>query len=379
MYPRILDLHRHLAQKSLLLLGPRQTGKSTLLRRTFPEAAYIDLLEADTFRRLSAHPEQLRQSLRPGQNVIIVDEVQKLPEILDEVQLMIDRDPDRRFVLTGSSARKLVRGGANLLAGRLWTFHLYPLVSAEVGANRLQDRLIRGSLPAILDSANFEEDIRAYVGTYLREEIQAEGLARSIGAFSRFLDVAGLCNGRLLRFSEVANDCGVPSRTVREWYQLLTDTLLGHQLEPYRKTPTRKSVATPKYYLFDTGVVAQLQNRRSLQAGTPEYGQFLEHQILLELLAWNEYERKSLPITFWRTQSQLEVDFLLGDEIAIEVKARGNVSPRDLSPLRILAEEVPLRRRIVVSMEPITRRTDDGIEIMPVADFLKALWSGQIA
>lgn len=375
MYKRIIDLRRYAEQKSLLLLGPRQTGKSTLLRQTFPEALYIDLLEADTFRRLSSHPEYLRQSLQPQQNLVILDEVQKLPGILDEVQLLIDRNPQRRFILTGSSARKLLRGGANLLAGRLWVFHLHPLVSAEVGVQRLEDRLIRGSLPAILDSSDYGEDLRAYVGTYLREEIQAEGLARSIGAFSRFLDVAGLCNGQLLKYTEVANDCGVPARTVREWYQLLTDTLLGYQLEPYRKTPSRKSVATPKYYLFDTGVTAQLQRRQSLAAGTPEYGQYLEHLVLLELLAWKEYKRKTLPLTFWRTPSQLEVDFVLGDEVAIEVKASANLSPRALAPLRALAEEIPMRRRIVVSLDSMPRRTDDGIEIMPITAFLTTLWA----
>ena len=208
--------------------------------------ASYDLLEADTFRELSARPESLRQTLDPRKRVLVVDEIQKLPLLLDEIQLLLDRNRHLRVVLTGSSARKLKRGAANLLGGRAWVSRLHPLVSPELGYGRLLERLERGGLPAVLDSAHPREDLKAYVGTYLREEIQAEGLTRSIHGFSRFLDVAGLMNGEQVNYTAVASDAGVPASTVREHYQILEDTLLGYQLPAYQKTASRKPVANPR-------------------------------------------------------------------------------------------------------------------------------------
>ncbi len=378
MYPRILKLKELVRHKSLFLLGPRQTGKSTMLRTLFPNAAYYDLLEADTFRELSARPEYLRQTLPPSTKLVIVDEIQKLPSLLDEIQLLIDRDREIRFILTGSSARKLKRGGANLLAGRAWICRLHPLVSAELGFERLLDRLNRGSLPAILDSSLPEDDLKAYVGTYLREEIQAEGLTRSIPGFSRFLETAGLTNGEQVNFSAVANDAGVPARTVREHYQILEDTLIGHQLPAYRKTVKRKPVATSKFYFFDVGVANVLMRRGKIIPGSDVFGRALEHQIFLELRSFLDYKRLDVELSFWRSQSQFEVDFLLGDRIAIEVKGKSRVSERDYRGLRALGEEIRLKRKLVVCMEKAVRRTDDGTEIQPVQRFLQDLWEGKI-
>lgn len=375
-YKRILNINRLLQNKSIFLLGPRQTGKSTFLAKTHPEALVFSLLEADVFRDLSANPELLRQRLRPTDLLIAVDEIQKLPALLDEVQRILDLNRDLRFILTGSSARKLKRGGANLLAGRAWTCHMHPLVFPEIGEGRLTDRINRGSLPAVIDSPLPHEDLKAYVGTYLQEEIRAEALTRSIENFSRFLTVAGLSNGKIVNFTKAGNDAQVPPRTIREYYQVLEDTLLVHQLPPFQKTKKRKPVATSKYYFFDVGVANHLMNRREILPGSPEFGETLEHLIFLELKAYFDYERIDLPLTFWRTQTKLEVDFLLGAAVAVEVKGTEHVSDADLKGLRALSEETKLKRRIVVSREKTSRATDDGIEILPVEEFLKLLWEG---
>jgi predicted AAA+ superfamily ATPase len=379
MYKRALALKDLLAHRSLFLFGPRQTGKSTLLRTTFPEASYWDLLEADTFRELSARPESLRQSLTQAQTLVIIDEIQKLPALLDEVQVMMERNRRLRFVLTASSARKLKRGGANLLGGRALVCRLHPLVSAELASPRLLERMNRGSLPHILDSPIYDEDLRAYVGTYLQEEIRAEGLTRSIDGFSRFLETAGLASGEQINFTEAASDAGLPASTVREFYQILRDTLVGHLLPAYRKTVQRKPVATAKFYLFDAGVARVLKRTGEILEGSDAFGRALEHLVFLELRSYLDYRRSDEPLQFWRSRSKLEVDFVLGDRVAIEVEGTARVSPRDYRGLVALGEERNFARRMVVCRERRRRRTDDGIEIVPVERFLEELWQGGVA
>lgn len=378
MYGRALDLRALVEHRSVFLFGPRQTGKSTLVRHTFPDAVVYDLLEADTFQQLSTHPEHLRQTLEPERRIVVVDEIQKCPPLLDEVHLLIERNRDLRFVLTGSSARKLKRGGANLLAGRARVARLHPLVSAELDDGRLLDRINHGGLPAFLDAAEPRQDLRAYVGTYLQEEIQAEGLTRSIGNFGRFLDVAGLTNGEQINFAAVASDAGLAPSTVREHYRILEDTLVGEQLPAFRKTRTRKPVATARFYFFDIGVANTLRRTGAIEPGSDAYGRALEHLVFLELRAWLDYRRRDNPLTYWRSRSQLEVDFVVGDAVAIEVKAKSRVSTRDYKGLLALAEEVPLRRKLVVCHEPRRRREDNGVEIVPVREFLSALWGDSI-
>lgn len=377
MYERTLVLDPLLRHRSLFLFGARQTGKSTLLHRRFPDAVFFDLLEADTFRELSERPEYMRQTVPAGTKLVVIDEIQKLPGLLDEVHLMIERNSELRFVLTGSSARKLKRGNANLLAGRAWVTHLHPLVSSEVGADRLLARLNRGSLPAVLDSALPHEDLKAYVGTYLQEEIRAEGLTRSIEGFSRFLTVAGACNGEQVNYTAVGSDAGVPPRTVREYFQILEDTLIGHLLPAYRKTDKRKPVATSKFFFFDVGVANTLLKRSEIVPGSETFGRALEHLIFLELRARLDYSRVDLPLTYWRSLSRFEVDFVIGDRIAIEVKAKPRVASRDIKGLRALAEDLPLERKIVVCTEP-RRRMDEDIEVLPVEEFLADLWTGKV-
>jgi predicted AAA+ superfamily ATPase len=347
------------------------------LRETFPDARFYDLLEADTFRELSARPEYMRQTLEPERRVVVVDEIQKLPELLDEIQLLIDRNQSLRFVLTGSSARKLKRGGANLLAGRAHIYRLHPLVAREAGYERVLARLNHGSLPAILDSQDFVDDLKAYVGTYLREEIQAEGLTRSVPNFSRFLDVAGLMNGEQINFTSVASDSGLPPSTVREHFGILEDTLVGHQLPAFQRTVKRKPVATAKFYFFDVGVANALRRVRIVEEGSDAYGRALEHLVFLELRAFLDYHRMDDDLAFWRSRSKLEVDFVISDRIAIEVKGSARVSGRDYRGINALGEELPLARRIVVCREPLRRR-DGAVEVLPVAVFLKDLWEGRI-
>ena len=376
MYERQIDLRPFAQHRSLFLLGPRQTGKSTLLKNVFPEALYIDLLDDEAFRRFAAAPESLRHAVHDHQ-IVVIDEIQKLPRILDEVQRLIDTR-GTRFLLTGSSARKLRRGRANLLGGRALFFALHPLTSAEIGFDRTEVLLERGGLPGIVDSPIHWEALRAYAGAYLREEIQAEALTRSIENFSRFLDVAAHFNGQQINYTKIGSDAEVSPRTIKDYVGLLRDTLILHVLPPFRHANKRKLAATDKVYFFDIGVAHALAGRRTLQSGSPEYGLALEQLVFLELRAAVDYRRLDTDLTYWRTRTGLEVDFLLDDHTAVEVKATSRVSSRDLRSLRALAEEIRPRSRLLVCREPYARKTDDGIEILPVRAFCERVWSGEL-
>jgi len=386
MYHRILDPNPLVSRKSLILLGPRQTGKSTLLKTANPHSLYFNLNDEKLYREWSARPELMRQQLGAVQHLLIhpvvIDEIQRLPNLLNEVQLAIDNDSRLRFILTGSSARKLKRGHANLLGGRAKFAELLPLVypelASQTGGLRLQERITKGSLPSMIDSPDYKDELKSYVGGYLKEEIQAESLVRNIGNFSRFLEVAGLCNAEQINFTEVGNDCGVPPRTVKDFFTLLEDTLVGRILEPFSKTKKRKSVQTPKFYWFDIGVCNAICSRFDYGPATPEYGKAFETLVYLELRAWLSYRRRDEPLRFWRSQSRLEVDFTLGDQVALEVKAKSNVTEKDLSGLRALKEEGIFKRCIVVSLESLPRVTEDNIEILPIEHFLKSLWADEV-
>ncbi len=378
MFSRSLDLGADLARRSVLLFGARQTGKSTLLRSQFPEARVVDLLEADTFRTLAFRPESLRESLRADDTLVVIDEIQKLPGLLDEVQLLIDRRRSLRFVLTGSSARKLRRGGGNLLGGRALTRHLFPLCFPEYGRRELPRVLALGGLPGVLTSEAPEEDLRAYVGTYLAEEIRAEALARSIESFARFLTTAAHANGEQLNFTKIGNDAQVPPRTVREFFQVLVDTLVGFEVPPLGALASRKAVATSRFYFFDVGVAHALQGSFAPAPGSVAYGRALEHLVATELRAFLSYRKRSEALAYYRTTSQLEVDFVVGGRVAIEVKGAGRVGDRDTRGLRALGEDVPLAKRLIVCTERHRRTLENGVEIFPIADFLEALWGDDI-
>jgi predicted AAA+ superfamily ATPase len=376
-YPRKLDLARDLEKRSVLLLGPRRTGKSALIRHALSPDRTYDLLQADTFQALSARPSLIREALRPQDRLVAIDEIQKLPALMDEVHGLIE-STSTHFLLTGSSARKLRRSGTSLMGGRARTRRLFPFVAEEVGLETfdLDRALSTGLLPPIWLSDEPWDDLADYVGTYLQEEIRAEGLARNIEAFSRFVRRAALSHGELLNFESVGRDAQVPARTVREYYDVLTDTYLGHLIEPLR-TPARKAVSHGRFYFFDNGVVNRLVGRRSLMPGTPEYGTAFEAYIAHELLAWLSYTRRDEPLNFWRTHDQVEVDFVLGGHTALEVKSSALVTERDAAHLHRLGAVTPLRRKLIVSRDPHPRRLGD-VEVLPWRDFVGALWAGTL-
>jgi len=389
MFRRFLDLPALAAERSFFFLGPRQTGKSTLLRKSLPAAMFLDLLDAQTFRSLSASPgliEERARTMKGRRKVIILDEIQKLPELLDEVHRLMELEKPLRFILTGSSARKLRARGQNLLGGRASLVRMHPIVYPEIGTvsprRTWTDLLQWGGLPSVLLSGTPKEDLQAYVGLYLQEEIRAEGLARSIPNFSRFLETAAAMNGEIVNYTKLGNDAQLSPRTVRDYFQILEDTLVGNLLSPFQQTRTRKAVATEKFFFFDVGVTHALLERWSVSPRTPEYGRVLEHLIERELRASLDYLHSGRRLFFWRSLSQMEVDFVLAEGqkpvVAIEVKASRSVSPRDLKGLRAFGEDWPRIRRIVVSLERYPRTTEDRIEILPVEEFLSQLWDEAI-
>lgn len=348
-----------------------------MIRRQFPHAKYYNLHETDTFLKFNQAPHRLRQELTGKDKLVIMDEIQKLPLLLDEIQVMID-DRQMRFLLTGSSARSLKRKGLNLLGGRARIKRLHPLCFRELGQEfDLVTALDRGLLPSLYFSDSPYEDLQAYVGTYLKEEVAAEAIVRNLPAFSRFLTVAALCNGQLLNYSKIASDAQVPKSTVQEYFHILRDTLLGDDLPAWRRTEKRKPLTTAKFYFFDIGIVRHLQKRRQLQEGSPEFGEAFEGYLHHELKTYCDYT--GVPeLAYWRSTSDFEVDFILNDRTAIEVKAKANVSDRDLRGLRALQEERLLKRYIVVSQETTPRRVA-GIEILHWQDFLDRLWEGEFS
>jgi uncharacterized protein len=378
IYNRYVNLLTLLDKKSLLLLGPRQTGKSTLAQKAFPEATYINLAAADVYRELSARPELVRQRLLPHTRKLIIDEAQRIPEIFDEVQILLDRDKDLRVLLTGSSARKLKRTGINLLPGRIWQERLFPLVYPELGHGRIPERIVRGSMPGVIDSEDYKQELKNYVGLYLDEEVRSEGLVRGIGDFSRFLTVSALSNCQQINFTNISSDTGVKINTVRSYFQILADTLLGELLPSFQRTIKRKAVATPKFYFFDNGIVNALLNRFDISVEGELYGNALEHLIYLEIKAYLCYNKIDQPLSYWRTHSKIEVDFVIGEKIGIEVKSSQRITAKEEKGLRALHEEIKLERRIIVCNESAQRITDSGVEIYPVEDFLRNLWEGNI-
>ena len=371
---RLADVAAWSARKSLFLFGPRQTGKTTLIRRQLPRARVYDLLDSALFLQLGQRPGRLGEDLGRADKVVVIDEVQRLPGLLNEVHRLIE-ERGVRFVLTGSSARKLRRGGVNLLGGRARTRQLYPLTCRELGARFDLGRAIeRGLLPSIYFSDDPAADLAAYAGTYLQQEIMAEGVTRNVPAFSRFLKVAALCNATVVNFTQVASDAQVARTTVYEYFDILRDTLILHELPAWTASRTRKPLVSSKYYFFDVGVVSALQGRL-VRRGTPEFGAAFETYLLHELVCHRDYAAGSA-ISHWRSASGLKVDFVLDDHTAIEVKAKANVAPRELRSLQALAEEKQVKRSLCVSLEP-RRRQVGQITILPWREFLEALWAGE--
>ena len=372
--PRHLDVRGILKHRSCFLFGPRQTGKSTLIRQQFDGLPTYSLLDQALFVRLSRNPALIREALADDTSIVVIDEIQKMPELLNEVQLMIERH-GVRFLLTGSSARSLRRKGVNLLGGRAWSRSLHPFVRLELRERFDLNRALEyGLLPPVFFSDAPEEDLAAYAGDYLKEEIAAEAAVRNIGAFSRFLETAAHAHGELINFSAMAGDAQVPASTVREYYGILRDTFIAHEVPAWTESRKRKAISTSKYYLFDIGLARHLQGRRGLAPGTAEYGSAFESFVFQEIKAFCDYRRLAPP-RYWRSKSRFEVDFVF-EGLAVEAKAKKNVTGRDLKGLRALREEDLFAHYLVVSLEPAAR-TVDGIRILPWSDFLDRLWSGE--
>ena len=379
MFKRALLLSAH--EETFFLWGPRQSGKTTLLRGAFPAALWIDLLKADEFRRYTTRPELLREEIRAVQpSRVVIDEIQKVPALLDEVHGLIEGQRIA-FALCGSSARKVRKGHANLLGGRAARHELFGLVSSELGDDLDLTRLLNhGYLPRYYLSERPERLLHAYVADYLKEEVAAEGLVRNLPAFSTFLEVAALSDAEIVNNSTIARECGVSSHTVHSYFEILNDTLLGRWLPAYTKRPKRRTVQSPKFYFADVGVVNTLAKRRALSPGGALFGKAFENWVHHELVAYNAYRELFARLSYWRLTTGVEVDFVVDDlRAAVEAKATRNVTTDDLKGLRQLrAEHARLGTRWVVCLEAKRRRTEDGISILPAGEFARCLWAGEL-
>ena len=371
-------------EETFFLWGPRQTGKTTLLREAYGDGFWVDLLRSEEFRRYSARPEALREELAALSATaglqVVIDEVQKVPSLLDEVHWLIE-NRGIHFALCGSSARKVRRGSANLLGGRAFRYELFGLTARELGGELDLDRLLNhGYLPRIYGAGQAGRMLDAYVGDYLKEEVAAEGLVRSLPTFSNFLDIAALSDGQMVNFSNVARECGVSSHTAKSYFEILEDTLLGRWVPAYRERPKRRTVQAPKFYFSDVGVVNRLARRGQIQAGSEDFGRAFENWVHHELSAFLSYSGARADLSYWRLTTGSEVDFVVGNmRLALEVKSATQVVSHHLKGLRDLAVEYPdVARRVVVCRESRRRVTEDGIEILPVEDFVDRLWSGEL-
>lgn len=346
-----------------------------MIRKTLGEDALIvNLLRVSELLRFSNDPSLLEDVIEEAKKkIVVIDEVQKLPSLLDEVHRLIE-EKKIRFLLTGSSARKLKRNQANLLAGRARVFHLHPIVFKEIPAFELDQYLLWGGLPEVLTANDKREFLDSYLETYLKEEILAEQAARSLPHFSRFLKTAALCSGELINYSEIASDAQLPVSTVKNYVEALQDTLVVSVLEPWNESKKRKSIQTAKFYLFDVGVRNRILNINEIPKKTDVFGKAFEHFIFMELKAFQSYSKQRLPLFFWRSTNHHEVDFLIDNQVALEVKSKEKVSERDAKNLFALKEEGTHTTFIVISQDPINRKRD-GILYLHWREFLTRLWS----
>jgi predicted AAA+ superfamily ATPase len=365
-------------EESVFFWGPRQSGKSTLLKALFTDALFFDLLLSDLYKRLLTNPEYLRETvLASEKKIIVIDEIQKLPNLLNEVHWLISNH-SIRFILSGSSPRKIIRSGENLLGGRALKYELFPFSSSEIPNFDLLRALNHGLLPRHYLSNNPKRNIAAYIGSYLRDEIVAEAKIRNVDVFARFLESAAFSNGEIVNFTNIASDCGVSSPTIKEYFQILEDTLIGRFVPVFQHKPKRRVIKSPKFYFFDVSITNHLLNRPKIDLGTELFGNAFESFILQELMAHRHYSGKEYQISYWRTASQIEVDFILGKhEVAIEVKSSNKISSKHLGGIRAFRTEYNVKRSIIVCTENLPRILDE-IEILPWELFLERLWRNEI-
>ncbi len=366
--------------ETFFLWGPRQTGKSTLLRGAYPEALWIDLLKSEESRRYLQNPERLREEIaaRPVDQVVI-DEIQKVPALLDEIHWLMENGGPS-FALCGSSARKVKRGAANLLGGRAVRYELFGLSAVEIGAEVDLDRLLNhGYLPRAYLSERPTRLLNSYVSDYLREEVLAEALVRDAPVFAEFLTLAALTDTEQVNFSNIAREAGTSGPTVKAYFEILVDTLLGRWLQPYRRRPKRRVSAAAKFYFADVGVVNYLARRGTLSRRSELYGKAFENWIHHELTTYAAYSESFTELSYWRLSTGAEVDFIVNDmELAVEAKATAKVTDHHLRGMRELARDhAEVRQRVVVSLEDRSRKTGDGILVVPAGEFVAALWRGE--
>ena len=383
---RILDIQSRLRRKSMFLFGPRQTGKTAMIDNQLDDDVRLvwSLLNANIRRRCQSDPSVLRDELATRgikDGLVVIDEIQKVPDLLDEVHLMIE-ETDIRFLMTGSSARRLRETGVNLLGGRAGKMNLHPFVWPEIRQFKpTLDRILTyGMLPSVFLNEEPNEVLDDYINVYLQEEIAGEGLVRQLPKFERFLEVAALTNSQGINYSNIASDVMMSRDSIREWYGILYDTMIGFAIPPYTRTKKRKAVETERFYYFDVGLVRFLLNLTEVSDTHSEYGKLFESYIAQELSAYLDYGRKRERLSYWRTrQSSFEVDFTIGDQVAVETKTTKLVNEKkDLRGLRALKEEGIFKKYIVVSRDEISRTTDDGILMLPWTVFLDELWDGKI-
>lgn len=369
----------NLGKESSFLWGARQTGKSTLLKALYPDSLYFDLLLFDVYERLQRNPTILRETILAStpSSPVIIDEIQRIPELLNEIHWII-ANKNIQFILSGSSPRKILRSGANLLGGRALRHELYPLVYKEIPDFDLLRALNHGLLPRHYLTKNPERLISAYIGSYLQDEILAEAKIRNIHSFSRFLEAAAFSNGEIVNYTNVAAECGVSAPTIKEYFHILEETLIGRFLPSYRKKPKRRVIQAPKFYFFDVAIANYFLKRKSIEYGSEAFGSSFEHFIYHELYSHSKYSSIHYQISYWRTASQIEIDFVLGEhEVAIEVKASQQINHRHLKGLKSFAEEYKVKRLILVSNDPFHRQIG-VITAMPWYIFLDKLWAGEI-
>jgi len=365
--------------ESIFLWGARQTGKSTLLKTMFPNALNFDLLLNNDYEKLLGNPSHIHEMVAADASIrtVVIDEIQLMPNLLNEIHWMIV-NKGIRFVMSGSSTRKILRAGVNLLGGRALRYELYPLVSTEIPNFDLLRALNNGLLPRHYDAVNPKKLLSAYIGSFLRDEITAEAQVRNIPAFNRFLETAALTNGEMVNYSNIASDTGVSVNTAKSYFKILEDTLLGRYLPAFQKKPKRRIITAPKFYLFDVGIVNSLLNRGKIEQGNELFGKAFEHFIYQEIYAHSRYSDLNYEVAYWRTASQLEIDFVLGDhEIAIEVKSTTQANPRHFKGLKAFAQEYEVKHKILITNEQYPRLVD-GVMIYPWQIFLQKLWAGEI-
>ena len=378
---RIADINSILERKSLFLFGPRQTGKTSYVNNQLKDVKLSwSFLDNELYRDLSIRPSLLKNTLKARgieDGIVVLDEIQRLPDILNEVHQIIE-ETGIHFLLIGSSARKLKRSGVNFLGGRAGRFNFHPLAYLEIKDMNvpLHDILNKGLLPSAFTSAYSDDFLSDYVGLYVKEEIEAEGEIRNLPPFWDFLRLAAAGSAEITNYENISREIGISGVSVRSWYSILLDTLLAFEVPPYRKTKIRKPNAKSKFYLFDVGVMKKLQSLKNIEEGTSEFGRYFESYIAMEIRSALDYKLNNEGLNYWHTNNGYEVDFIINEKVAVEVKTTKRVSNSDLKGLKALKEEGLMEKYILVCRSDYPELLDNGILILPYKDFLEELWAG---